>query len=194
MKIRMNYLVVAALLFGAAYANAAITDVIQFPTPQFVDPANPMGNYRYYDGDWGWTHNAIAGTITSASLLIGAWDVDYDGTSNGENDIIYAWKNGVKTELGLLGGGNNIWAYTTFNLDSSWFADINAGLQVFMDIDSTHNSLTWAVSLSKSVLSVDGGTIPNPEPTVPEPSTFIAGALLALPLGLRCFRNRKRVS
>lgn len=194
MKIKTNCLVVAALLLGAAYANAAITDVIQYPTPQFVDPANPMGNYRYSNQDWGWTHNAIAGTITSASLLIGAYDVDYDGTANGENDIIYAWKGGVQTQLGLLGGGNNIWAFTTFILDATWFADINAGLQVFMDIDSTHNSPFWAVSLSKSVLSVDGGTIPPPNPTVPEPTTFIAGALLALPLGLRCLRNRKRVS
>lgn len=196
MKIKQTSLALAVLCLGVVCAQATMTtDIQQYPTPQFVDPANPMGNYRWFDQDWGWTHNAIAGTITTADLLIGAYDVDWSADASGEHDLIYAWKGGVKTLLGELGGASDVWAYTTFTLDSSWFADINAGLQVFMDIDSTHTYDSWAVSLSKSVLTIDGGYVPPPSPTaVPEPTTIVSGMLLLIPLGvhgIRRLRNKQ---
>jgi len=197
MKIKTNCLAVAALLLGAAYTNAAV-DIVQNPQPYFVDPVNWQTQYRYWNQDWSWTHGAIAGTPTTASLSISAYDVDWSATSAGEHDIISAYRVSTASwvNLGELGGANNIWAFTTFTLDSSWFTSINAGLQVHIDIDSTHTSNVWAVSLAKSVITTDGSGLPDPNPgVVPEPSTYVAGALMLLPFGASALRiirkNRK---
>jgi hypothetical protein len=191
-SIKFTGLIMALLgimfVFGGA-ANAA-TDVIQYPSNFFVDPANWQSQYRYSYQDWGYTHNPIAGSITSATLNIAAYDVDWAVGPAGEHDLIYAYKGGVQTLLGELTGANDIWNYTSFVLDSTWFADINAGLQVWMDIDSTHpGQQFWAVSLSKSALSIDGSGIPNPNPNpVPEPGTLL---LLGCGfLGLACYGKR----
>ena len=165
-------IVLGMLLMFGTLANAAVTDVIQSPTGFFVPDETQVYDwpyYRWYGDDWGWTHNAIGGTITTATLNISAWDVD---AASGEVDEIYADDNGVMTLLGTLSGLNDDWGYTTFNLGSNFFDDIASGLQVFMEIDSTDDG--WAVTLAKSALSIDGGTLPNPNPNpVPEPATLL---------------------
>jgi hypothetical protein len=178
-SIKFTGLIMALLgimfVFGGA-ANAA-TDVIQYPSNFFVDPANWQSQYRYSYQDWGYTHNPIAGSITSATLNIAAYDVDWAVGPAGEHDLIYAYKGGVQTLLGELTGANDIWNYTSFVLDSTWFADINAGLQVWMDIDSTHPGQQFCSG------------IPNPNPNpVPEPGTLL---LLGCGfLGLACYGKR----
>ena len=175
-------LAIAAGVLTASFAQAAtITDTVQAPTGFFVPTDAQKTAQPYYRGenqDWGWTHGAIAGTITSATLNISAYDVDYDANDpRSEIDNIYAYVDGVKTLLGHLDGGNNIYSFTTFTLGSNFFDDIANGLQVFVDIDSANTGL-WDLTLAKSSLSIDGGELPPAAPGVPEPASwamFIAG-------------------
>ena len=175
------------LLMSSTLANAAFVDVVQSPTGYFVPSAAQVYNwpyYRWYGDDWGWTHGAYGGSITTADLNISAWDVD---AAQGEVDNIYAYDNGAPTLLGSLNGLNNDWGYTTFNLPSNFFDDIASGLQVQMQIDA--NDEGWAVTLAKSALSIDGGTLPPPNPgtnAVPEPaSMFLLGSGLLGAVGVR---------
>ena len=190
MRVFKSLVVVGVMLgaFSAAAVQAAPIDVRNYVnTPQYFTPnegsTTSSPYYRWYNEDWGWTHGVVDAPTTSATLFVSAWDVDYDGTSSGEFDEIFAWKSGVKTSLGFLAGNNNAWGYTTFSLDSTWWADVHAGLQVFIDIDTTHNYRNWAVALAKSVVTIDGGTPPPPNPTVPDGGatlTLLGGALIVL--------------
>ena len=144
------------LALGMVAYAAPTTDTVQFPTGYFVpDQANTANApyYRWYNEDWGWQHNPITGFSGNGSLYISAWDVD----APDEVDNIYALDGANWVLLGSLLGNNNAWGYTTFALSADFNDDIALGLQVRIDIDSTHNSDVWAVSLAKSVLTVEGG-------------------------------------
>lgn len=174
-SIKLGGIALAALLASSGLANAATVDVVEYPSGYFT-PNNASLSiapyYRWYNQDWSWQHSAIGGSFTTATLNISAWDVD----APSEIDNIYALDSGTWTLLGSLNGLNNDWGYTTFNLGSNFFDDIASGLQVNIDIDTTHIQNYWAVSLAKSVLSLDGGTLPGAAPgaaPVPEPSALI---------------------
>jgi hypothetical protein len=146
--------------------------------------------YRFAGGDWGWQHSAIGGTITSASLNISAFDVD----APSEVDEIYAFNSGTSAFelLGSLIGSNDTFSYTTFNLGASWFDEIAVGLQVMMKIDEKNAG--WAVSLAKSVISIDGGTLPDPNPgqQVPVPAAvWLFGSGLAGLMGMGMRKKSK---
>ena len=166
------------MIFSGQVYAAPIVDVVEAPTGYFVPTDAQKGDspyYRWWDDDWGWTHTAIPGTFSTAELSISAFDVDYP---YGEVDIIYAYDTDTTTwiELGYLEGEDEQWSYKTFDLNLSIFGnEINNGLEVWIDIDTTHTSNYWAVTLAKSVLNLDGGTIPGPGPgaQVPEPATFL---------------------
>lgn len=177
MEIIMTFTKISPLVIGTLFASAvaatAATDTIESPTGFFVpDAANTFDSpyYRGASSDWGWTHGAIAGGFTSATLNIGAWDVDF---SSGELDEIFAYDDGVAVSLGFLGGSNNDFAFTEFVLGANFFNDIEAGLQVFMDIDTANQG--WLVTLSKSVLATDGSNVGNPNPgaQVPLPASAL---------------------
>jgi hypothetical protein len=182
--------ILAVSLWGiAGQAFSATTDVIAAPTGYFTpDESSTYSSpyYRWAGDDWGWTHNAITETITTATLSISAWDVD----APYEVDTIYAWsdQDSAYIELGVLQGADDEWGYTTFDLDASWFDEIANGLQVWMEIDTNNGG--WAVSLAKSVLSVNGGSVPNPNPNpVPVPAAvWLFGSGL---LGLLGFRRKR---
>jgi hypothetical protein len=125
--------------------------------------------YRWFDEDWAWTHTFGPApiSINSASLMIDAYDVD-----PGEVNVV----TGDGVYLGPLDTGyNQIWHQTVFNLDSGLFGDLLDGsLIVALDIDSTHTSDHWAVTVRSSTLTVDfeidPSTAPNP---APEPTTML---------------------
>jgi len=178
-----------ALALAASFGASAAMDVKEYPTGYFVDvDANKYSApfYRWKGDDWAWTHGGIAGSFSSASVSVSAFDVD---AGSGEVDNIYAKDSGVWTLLGSLAGASDIWSYTTFSLGSSFYDDINAGLEVMIEIDAA-TAGSWAVTLAKSVLIADGGTLPPPIPgVIPEPETY---AMLLAGLGLLGFVARRR--
>jgi len=161
---------VTMLSAGAAVA-APYTDTVQAPTGNFVpSPAETYNSpyYRYSGGDWSYQHGAIAGAFTTATLNISAFDVDF---AQGEVDEIWVKDEGSWVKLGNLAGANDIYSFTNFNLTSNFFNEVAAGLEVLLKIDV--NGGGWAVALAKSSLSVDNGSLPNPNPGgVPEPATW----------------------
>lgn len=195
-RIFVAFWIVILLFFAGSLSFAAVVDVVEYPTGFFVDNDFNKYNspyYRWHGEDWGWQHSAIAGTWSTATLSISAFDVDnYDEGSYWEKDHVYGWRDGAWNFIGELEGASDIWSYTTFNLGSEWFDSIASGLLINFVIDV--NNQGWAVTLAKSVLSLDGGQLPDPEPNptpaVPEPSTaLLLGAGF---LGMAYLR-RKRV-
>lgn len=188
----------ATALFGTFSPANALVDVVEFDTGYFVpDEASTYSDpyYRWYNQDWGWTHTAIGGSFTTAELFISAWDVD----APSEVDNIYAYDGATQVLLGSLNGLDGAWGYTTFDLMSyaghDFTDDIASGLKIWIDIDSTHSYDYWAVALAKSVLTLDGGTLPDPEPgpePVPEPSTLLllGGGLLGLGFARKRFAKK----
>jgi len=177
MKKKLLSLIFGAMVFafGSLGYAAPVVDIIQYPTGHFVDvDANLKLDpyYRFWNDDWGWSHNPIAATFASATLNISAFDVDAAG---GEVDKIYVGPDiSNLIYIGDLAGVNDDWGYSNFDV-SAFGAAISSGLYVWMDIDSTHSYDYWAVTLAKSVLSLDGGEIPgaNPGATAPEPATML---------------------
>jgi hypothetical protein len=196
----MKRLVLAGVLAAMAVAGGAahaspFTDVVQAPTGYFVPTDAQKYDSPYYRGygeDWSWTHDPIAGSFSSATLNISAFDVD----SPYEVDEIYAYDNGNPVLLGSLTGLNDTWVYSnTFNLGSNFFDDIAAGLKVSIHIDSFDDG--WIVTLGKSALSVDDGGLPPPIPGgggVPEPATWAMMILGFFGLGASVRRRREALA
>ncbi|WP_289031226.1 PEP-CTERM sorting domain-containing protein [uncultured Paraglaciecola sp.] len=194
----------ALALFVTSTSSAVpITDVQEYinntATEYFVVDDDAKYNspyYRWSYEDWGWVHDGIAGSgFSSIVLEISAFDVDY---SSGELDMIDVFDGASWVSLGYLAGSSDIWDFTTFDLTGySWAeAQVNAGLQVRMDIDTLEEG--WLVTLGRATLSVDGGDlvcVPTPgvpceTVDVPEPTSVVLLSLGLAGLGLS---RRRRV-
>lgn len=197
----------AGALASSAVTAAPITDVKEYVNNAadeyfVIDDANKYNApyYRWFGENWGWQHNAIAGTFSSILLDISAFDVDYISEFNGEIDLIYVFTGTNWISLGNLAGATDVWAFTSFDLSGySWANEqVNAGLKLRIDIDTINQG--WAVTLGKSTLSMDGGSqvcvptpgIPCDTVSVSEPVTVGLFGLALLGLGLRR-RNSQNV-
>jgi hypothetical protein len=122
--------------------------------------------YRWWNEDWGWTHTfsppgPAPVSIISATLAIEAWDVDPEPYP--EINEIYAGTDSTGIFLGDLNDMDDVWSTTSLTLPASTFADLMDGtINIFMDIDSTHNQYFWAVTLKSSALTVTYEPIPAP--------------------------------
>ena len=124
--------------------------------------------YRWWNEDWGWTHTfsppgPAPVSIISATLAIEAWDVDPGLYLYPEIDEIYVGTDSTGIFLGDLNDMDDVWSTTPLTLPTSAFADLMDGtINIFMDIDSTHNQYFWAVTLKSSALTVTYEPIPAP--------------------------------
>jgi len=191
---------VVAVMSAKTAGAVPITDIQEYAnntaTEYFVDVDANKYNSPYYRSareDWGYAHNAIAGTFTSIVLEISAFDVD---AGSGEFDNISIFDGSSWVNVGSLAGASDIWAFSTFDLTGyAWAqAQVNAGLQVKMDIDNLDDG--WLVTLGKSTLSLDGGDqqcVPTPGvpcSTVPEPASMALVGLALSGLGLRRLKSK----
>lgn len=188
-NIIMKTLISITALLGFSLSATPITDVQNYSnntaTEYFVDEDSNKIKSPYYRGtyeDWSWTHEDIEGSLFDSIVLdISAFDVDAHASSYTEIDTISVWDGLGWFGLGDLVGNDNSWGFTSFDLTNySWAeAQVNAGLQVLIDIDAGEDG--WLVTLGKSTLTIDGGSlacIPTPgvpcvNVDVPEPSTLV---------------------
>jgi len=161
-----------------ANASITITDVVDnsdgqantyfssTPTNTDATRPSPTDTYRWWNEDWGWTHTfsppgPAPVSIISAALAIEAWDVD--PAPFPEIDEIYVGTDSTGISLGSLNDMDDVWSTTILTLPASTFADLMYGtIDIFMDIDSTHNQDFWAVTLKSSALTVTYEPIPAP--------------------------------
>jgi len=114
-----------------------------------------FNEYRWYNEDFSWTHTLPShispAELESVELEIEAWDVDSGPHPDYEFDRIYL----DSKYLGVLQGRNEQWSTTTFTLDRSDARQIFADRKgvVYLDIDSTHNTYWWAVTIRGSTMT-----------------------------------------
>lgn len=141
-------------------------------------PTDPTGNY-YYD----LRITLDLKNLDPAKLQIsGEWATDNSGQ---------IWVNGQDTGFNTIDWGFS--QLSSFLLQDVFTPGINT---LEFRVLNSGGSPNPSGLLVADLQAADDGTLtlPNPASPVPEPSTFIAGALLALPLGfhaLRSLTNRK---
>jgi hypothetical protein len=165
-RLTRTYVAFGLLLAISSAAGAAITvvDMVDHssgqPGTHFLPPATSPGAspyYRYYNQDWGWTHNfgPLPSSVNSATLAIRAFDVDY-----GESHVIDL--DGVV--LGKLRFGNDYsWSSTTFNLGAGALAQLMDGFAA-LSMNIASNPITGAVTLGNSTLTVNYEPVASPGP------------------------------
>jgi len=135
------------------------------PTDDDSDQPSPTDTYRWWNEDWGWTHTfsppgPTPSAITSATLEIRAWDVDFPSEIN-----IILGDGSSGTNIGSLLGDDDIWTTSILPLSSDLFTDlIDGNIDIWMDIDfsNPYDMNMWAVTLESSRLTVTYAPIPAP--------------------------------
>ncbi len=181
MKKLIAFCVFAVLMLSVnspANANITVVDMVDssdgqagtyfFPYAETDTRREDAPWYRWWNEDWGWSHTfsppgPAPVSIISATLAIEAWDVDPGLYLYPEVDEIYVGTDSTGIYLGDLNDMDDVWSTTSLPLPASTFADLMDGtINIFMDIDSTHNQDFWAVTLKSSALTVTYEPIPAP--------------------------------
>ena len=181
MKKLIAFCVFAVLMLSVnspANANITVVDMVDssdgqagtyfFPYAETDTRREDAPWYRWWNEDWGWSHTfsppgPAPVSIISATLAIEAWDVDPGLYLYPEVDEIYVGTDSTGIFLGDLNDMDDVWSTTSLTLPASTFADLMDGtINIFMDIDSTHNQDFWAVTLKSSALTVTYEPIPAP--------------------------------
>ncbi|RLA97803.1 MAG: hypothetical protein DRG83_15330 [Deltaproteobacteria bacterium] len=113
-----------------------------------------FNEYRWYNEDFSWVHNVpfshAMHLVGPTVLSIKAWDVDSDAPVDPEQDQIFIDNHYV----GYLKGANKTWSTTEIEIPedivTEAFRDGNA--EIFIDIDSGHQTYHWAVAIAESTL------------------------------------------
>ena len=114
-----------------------------------------FNEYRWFNQDFSWVHTLPSdispANLDAVELAIEAWDVDSGPYPYYEFDRVYL----DGKYLGDLQGKNEQWSTTVFTVrgrDSRWIFSDGEGV-VELDIDSTHDRYTWAVTIRKSTMT-----------------------------------------
>jgi hypothetical protein len=174
-KLQVVYVLFSMIMIAGGVASAGITvvDVVDYSNggantyflPPVTDPKTDPPYYRWWDDDWGWTHtfsppNPAPVSINWATLEIEAYDVD-PGVDP-EIDLIRGDGDWLEAKHSL-NDMDEAWKITVFNLDASALSRLMDGTMIIsMDIDSTHITDSWAVTLRFSKLTVNYDLIPAP--------------------------------
>jgi hypothetical protein len=135
-----------------------------------------------------------AGTQQVTSGTVNFWIEDSIGKMSS-----YSLDLGGTTTSGVFNVGGSgskvVYNFTDGNLDSGQIALLNNDGQLSYTITDTGAGGDSAFTVDYSVLQVDTSPIALggiPAPAVPEPSTYIAGALLLLPFGFSFLRALRK--
>ncbi len=121
--------------------------------------------YSWYNQDFGWMHdfphwNDPNLTIISATMTIVAWDID-SNVEDGEFDGVFI--DDVLLDPGFLQGTDQTWSVTVFDLRVSDIVD-DGVLNVWLDIDMTHDYEHWATGLDYSMIEITYSTTTENRP------------------------------
>ncbi|HOP39621.1 MAG TPA: PEP-CTERM sorting domain-containing protein [Geobacteraceae bacterium] len=187
----------------STYDNASNMDWYVFTTGSGLS-----GTATNSTGTIAWNYvlpNEIV-TAYSGSMTIRAWDIDpsdimnvyfnlesgdrvYAGLLTGSNGgNITTWENAVANGTTASLGG---WSTTTFTLGSQTLAAISGTSGFSLELDVRNEAYNWAavIDYADLTLNYEPGA-PNPNSSVPEPSSFLLlGAGIA---GLGLLRKKFR--
>jgi hypothetical protein len=128
--------------------------------PHYTPPTNGGGFdiYSWFNQDYGWRHDFSHWSdpnlqVIEASLTVVAWDIDSEPTwgYDGEYDGVHV--DGTLLNPGYLQGNNNAWSTTVFALQRSAIVD-DGLINVWLNIDMHHTTMTWATTLDHCTLRI----------------------------------------
>lgn len=118
----------------SASSNTKIFRTDSGPEMDWYQPCNGGDNEIHFNIN---VNDVEISSITSATLTLAVWDVDYDCGSacSGycERDTVYVNGHRLTTPVAYLTGANNQWSTVTFNVDPSWIVDGDNYIQIFID-------------------------------------------------------------
>ena len=128
------------------------------PELDFYQPCNGGDNLIDFSIN---VHDINVSSVTSATLTLAVWDVDYDcGIECCERDSVYLNGHRLTTPVEYLTGANDQWSTVTFNIDPSWIVNGDNNVKIFIDLFCPNY---WCVSCDWGELALELGKTPEIE-------------------------------